>query len=54
MKQFMNNLHFFIKILNQLCIFIILLIIVYSAILFVTLLPEISEIGESNSYERID
>ena len=57
MKHFMDNIYFYIKLINQIFIFIILLITVYSAIIFATLLPEISELGEEGSYEnrgRID
>ena len=57
MNNFMDNIYFGIKLIKQICICVILLIMVYTGIIWTTFLTEISELRKeeytkTGSYEN--
>ena len=51
MNNFMDNIYSSIKLIKQICICVILLIIVYTGIMWATFLTEMNELRKEDSYK---
>ena len=51
MKNFMDNIYSGIRLIKQICICVILLIIVYTGIMWATFLTEMNELRKEDSYK---
>ena len=47
----MDNIYFGIRLIKQICICVILLIMVYTAIMWATFLTEVNELRKEDSYK---
>ena len=51
MKNFMDNIYSGIRLIKQICICVILLIMVYTGIIWATFLTEINELRKEDLYK---